>query len=66
MLWLALKLRRIVQAKTALVDYVVAHELAHLRHPNHTREFWAVLERALPDYQTRKARLLGIGPLLDW
>ena len=26
-----------------LVDYVVAHELVHLRHPNHTREFWAAL-----------------------
>jgi len=57
---------RIVQAPMALVDYVVAHELAHLRHPNHTREFWTALERALPDYQSRKARLHAIGPLLDW
>ena len=57
---------RIVQAPLSLVDYVVAHELTHLRHPNHTRDFWAALGRVMPDYDARKARLRATGALFDW
>jgi predicted metal-dependent hydrolase len=57
---------RVVQATQALQDYVVAHELAHLRHANHTRDFWATLERAMPDCQQRKAKLAAIGRSLEW
>ena len=39
------------------IDYVVVHELAHLRHRNHGREFYALIERYLPDYRERE-RLL--------
>ncbi len=42
---------RLVKARPALVDYVVCHELAHLRHMNHSREFWAEVERLCPDYR---------------
>jgi len=37
----------------SIVDYVV-HELAHLREPSHTPDFWRRVERALPDYERRK------------
>jgi len=57
---------RIIQAPRPIVDYVIVHELTHLQHPNHNREFWAALGTCLPDYETRKRRLLVVGPLLGW
>ena len=39
------------------IDYVVAHELAHLRHLNHGPEFYAELERIMPDHKRRRAML---------
>jgi predicted metal-dependent hydrolase len=48
---------KILQLPVCLVDYVVLHELVHLRERNHGPAFWAALERALPDYQERKKAL---------
>jgi len=45
----------------SLVDYVVVHELAHLVEPNHTREFWLRVGRALPEYEQRKGWLAEHG-----
>jgi len=39
------------------VDYVVVHELAHIVHKNHGREFYALVESVLPDWKTRRALL---------
>ena len=36
------------------VEYVVVHELAHIRHKNHSREFWDEVREYLPDYKERK------------
>lgn len=57
---------RIVQAPMALVDYVVAHEAVHLVHKNHTRAFWAELERLLPDAQDRRRELRRRGAGYVW
>jgi len=57
---------RIVQAPIPLVDYVVLHELVHLIHSDHGREFWAKLGRVLPDYEARRERLRVLGPSLAW
>ncbi|HEV7518571.1 MAG TPA: SprT family zinc-dependent metalloprotease [Thermoanaerobaculia bacterium] len=57
---------RIVQAPVSLIDYVVAHELIHLRHRHHTPEFWAALGRVLPDYEERREALRQIGERLVW
>lgn len=57
---------RVVQAPPSLVDYVLAHELTHLQHPDHTRAFWSALGRVMPDYDTRKARLRELGRSLVW
>jgi hypothetical protein len=48
---------RLVKARPALVDYVVCHELAHLRHMNHSREFWAEVARLCPEYRTLREEL---------
>lgn len=48
---------RLVKARPALVDYVVCHELAHLRHMNHSREFWSEVERLCPDYRALRDEL---------
>jgi predicted metal-dependent hydrolase len=57
---------RVVQAPTRLVDYVVAHELVHLRYPNHTRGFWAALGQVMPDYERRREELRRLGRMMVW
>lgn len=46
-----------------IVEYVAAHEMAHLHEPHHTPDFWLRLERAMPDFAQRKAWLAeqGVG-----
>lgn len=48
---------RLVKAPPELVDYVICHELAHLRHMDHSPRFWAEVERQCPDYRRLRARL---------
>ncbi|EYF02679.1 M48 family metallopeptidase [Chondromyces apiculatus] len=57
---------RVIQAPLPLVDYVVVHELVHLTHPEHTREFWAALGRVMPDYEMRREELKRLGAVLVW
>lgn len=55
---------RLVMAPPEVVDYVVVHELVHIRVPNHSLAFWSEVERYLPDYRALRARLKEIGPTL--
>ncbi len=48
---------RLMMAPGALVDYVVVHELCHLRHMNHSPQFWAMVAGIIPDYRHRRRRL---------
>jgi predicted metal-dependent hydrolase len=48
---------RLIKARPALIDYVVCHELAHLRHMNHSTSFWQEVARMCPDYRSLKAEL---------
>jgi predicted metal-dependent hydrolase len=48
---------RLVKAPPHLVDYVICHELAHLRHMDHSRRFWGEVERQCPDYRRLRAEL---------
>lgn len=39
------------------IDYVVVHELAHMVEMNHSKRFWAVVEKYMPDYKARQKLL---------
>ena len=56
---------RIVMAPPALFDYVVIHELAHLRVRSHRAGYWALVAQAAPDHRVRRERLRALGPSLD-
>ncbi len=57
---------RLVHFAMASIDYVVAHELAHLREMNHSPRFWDVVRSVLPDYEQARGSLKdGLLPLLD-
>ncbi len=57
---------KLIMAPLQVVDYVVAHELAHLVEKNHSAKFWNKVKAILPDYKARqrwlkdKGRNLGI------
>jgi predicted metal-dependent hydrolase len=38
----------------AFIEYVVVHELAHIAHKNHSKAFWAEVQKYLPDYKIRQ------------
>jgi len=48
---------RLIHFSLPLIDYVVAHELAHLREMNHSARFWATVGSVYPDYDGAKAAL---------
>jgi predicted metal-dependent hydrolase len=48
---------KLLQLPVRLADYVIAHELVHLRERHHGPDFWAALSRAMPDWQKRKDAL---------
>ena len=52
---------RLIEHPLATIDYVVAHELAHLREMNHGPKFWAIVESVVPDYRASRARLRAEG-----
>lgn len=48
---------RLIHFPEAIIDYVVIHELAHLRHMNHSPRFWSLVEVACPDYRAARVEL---------
>lgn len=51
-----------MQLPPALADYVLVHELAHLTRPDHGDAFWSLVQRAMPDWPSRRERLRRLGP----
>ena len=57
---------RLVHFALPIIDYVVTHELAHLREMNHSPAFWGVVRSVLPDYEdSRYALRKGTVPVFD-
>lgn len=48
---------RLMQAPSHVIDYVVAHELAHLLHLDHSPRFWRAVASVFPDYESARAEL---------
>lgn len=55
---------RLVMAPYTIIDYIIVHELAHVRIKNHSRDFWDYVGSVLPDYRDRKRWLKTKGHLL--
>jgi predicted metal-dependent hydrolase len=47
----------LIQAPKDCIDYVVMHELCHLKEPHHGPRFWTLLNKLMPDYAQRQAQL---------
>jgi predicted metal-dependent hydrolase len=57
---------RIVQAPTVVVDYLIAHELAHCLEPNHSQAFWNIVAVHAPAWEKARAWLRRNGARLEW
>jgi predicted metal-dependent hydrolase len=55
---------RLVLAPLQVLDYVVVHEVCHLRVPDHSRRFWALVERRRPAWRDQRDWLRVHGPEL--
>ena len=57
---------RLIMAPARVVDYVVIHELMHLKQKNHSRKYWAEVAKVMPDYRQDERWLKANGHLLAW
>jgi len=56
---------RLIMAPRSVIDYIVAHEVAHIQEKNHSNRFWNLLERVIPDYGVHRLWLRKNGHLLN-
>lgn len=54
----------LLRAPEEILDYVVVHELCHIRHMDHSKAFWTEVEKILPDYKKRRKWLKDNGDRL--
>ncbi|MDQ1278206.1 MAG: hypothetical protein QG555_1248 [Thermodesulfobacteriota bacterium] len=52
---------RLMMAPLSVIDYVVVHELAHVREKNHSPRFWSLVGETCPDYKDRRRWLRSAG-----
>ena len=60
---------RLMMASKPAVDYVVIHELAHIKQMNHSKAFWAIVQKHMPHYKQAQAELKNLAQHLqsqDW
>lgn len=51
---------KIIHLPVELAEYVVIHELCHLKELNHSARFWSLVAKAVPDYKTRRKNLKAV------
>jgi predicted metal-dependent hydrolase len=52
---------RLIMAPPAVIDYVIVHELMHIKEKNHSAKFWGLIEFVMPEYKTRRQWLKDNG-----
>ena len=52
---------RLIMAPPAVIDYVIAHELMHIKEKNHSAKFWKLIEFVMPEYKTHRQWLKDNG-----
>lgn len=50
---------RLIQAPIPYIDYVIVHELCHLKEHNHSKRYYALLDTTMPDWRDWRQRLNG-------
>jgi predicted metal-dependent hydrolase len=53
---------RLIHFALPMIDYVIAHELSHLREMNHGPRFWATVQSIFPEFEAAKKVLRDSGP----
>ncbi|SJZ82649.1 M48 family metallopeptidase [Selenihalanaerobacter shriftii] len=56
---------KIIMAPMSVVDYIVVHELAHLKYPNHSKDFWDLVGTIIPNYKEKQEWLRINGKQLN-
>lgn len=51
---------KIIHLPADLAEYIVVHELCHLKELNHSPGFWALVAKAVPDYKDRRRKLKAV------
>jgi len=54
---------QVMTGPPAVIDYLVVHELCHIRIRNHSKSFWRLVATVMPDYNEHRAKLHKEGPL---
>ncbi|MBP9779544.1 M48 family metallopeptidase [Candidatus Gracilibacteria bacterium] len=57
--------RKLIKMPAEIIEYVICHELAHLKEMNHSKRFWAVVEELYPDYKEAMKRVKRYGGSLQ-
>ncbi len=57
---------KLIQMDIKIVEYVIIHELCHLIHMNHSREFWELVEGHLPKFREERNRLKSLQKYSDY
>ena len=57
---------RLIMMPQKIIDYVVVHELCHLKEMNHSSTFWNRVEEIMPDYRNRRKWLKNNAWKVEW